>query len=227
MMIKNRKGDDPMNNETSIERSNLNGAAMENHALDDEFFQKRGKPQQSSQEIDLADYRAGQSLTLGDIKALPASQKIEVRRPKPREWFRTHAESIERVWLKEGDGINEVFLAHRSVVAELPNEFDEAYLVPCINTADRLFLWPIKCNESGQEFTEAALSHVGQAQSAWVRRQWVSKLKAHKIDVTDMDGAEPNWPENLSTRDLISKAFSGKIIASVDHPELKYARIGK
>jgi len=210
--------------------NNLNGIsapATETEPLADEFFQKEKLQPQSSLAIDLEDYRAGQSLTLGDIKAMPASQKIEVRRPKPREWFRTNAQSIERVWLKEGDGINEMFLAHRSIVAELPDEFDEAYLVPCINSAGRLFLWPIKCNESGQEFTEAALSHVAQGQSAWIRRQWVAKLKAHKIDVANMEDTEPSWPENLSVRDLITKAFSGKIITSIDHPQLKFARIGK
>jgi len=205
-----------------MEPSKLNGQADQAH---EDFFCEPEPLPSSTAELDLEDYRSGQSLDLANIRAQPAAQKIEVRRPKKKEWFRTHAAAnLERVWLLEGDGISEFYLVRRDIVAEFPDEFVEAFLVLCINPAGRLFLWPIKYGtEGGQEFTDSALSHVSQARASWIRRKWIGKLKSHRIDVGDMED-QPEWPVHINMRNIISRAFGDRVVRSLDHPSLRFAR---
>ena len=111
---------------------------------------------------------------------------------------------------------------HRAVATEFPDEFFEAYLVLCINPAGRLFLWPIKCGSEGsQEFTESPLSHVSQSRASWIRRKWVGKLKSHLVDLGDMED-QPDWPDNIDIRNIITRAFGERVIRSLDHPMLRF-----
>ena len=208
--------------------NNLNGneASTETEPLGDEFFRKETPQQPSTEEIDLANYRAGQSLDLTKIVALPANQKAEIRGPKSKEFFRAYsAETLERLWVHEGDGINDYYLVRNDIAASMPDEFMEVYLALCINSSGKMFLWPIKCGgQSGQEFTESALQHLSQARREWLRRKWVPRIKAHQADVNSLDGIEPEWPADLSVRKIISRAFSDRVIESIDHPRLKFVR---
>jgi hypothetical protein len=206
-----------------MEPSKLNGHTGQ--AETEEFFSQPEPLPNCRQELDLDEYRSGQSLDLANITAQSAMQKIEVRRPKKKEWFRCPAaETLERVWLMEGDGISEFYLVRKDVVSEFPDEFTEAYLALCINPAGRLFLWPIKCgSEGGQEFTESALAHVSQARANWIRRKWVGKLKAHRVDVGDMED-QPEWPDDIDMRSIITRAFGDRVIRSLDHPLLRFVR---
>jgi hypothetical protein len=206
--------------------NNLNGAATEDQPLGDEFFRKEEPQQTAAEDLDLAKYRSGQSLDLEKIVALPVSQKVEIRRPKPKEWFRSYsAETLERLWLFEGDGINDFYLVRNDIAAMMPDEFIEVYLALCINSSGRMFLWPIKCgSQGGQEFTESALQHLSQARTSWLRRRWIARIKTHQPDVSSLDGVEPEWPADLSIRTIISRAFADRIIASPDHPRLKFVR---
>ena len=215
-----------------MENTKLNGgdgsddaAVQDDIDLGDGFFREES-PQQPAEDIDLANYRAGQSLDLTKIVALPANQRIEVRRPKPKEWFRAYSgETLERLWVHEGDGINDFHLVRNDIAANMPDEFVEVYLGLCINSSGKMFLWPIKCGgQSGQEFTESALQHLSQARTTWLRRKWVPRIKAHQSDVNSLDGIEPEWPADLSVRKIISRAFSGRVIESMDHPRLKFVR---
>jgi hypothetical protein len=207
--------------------NNLNGSGTTTESdqpLGDEFFRKETSPQQPTEEIDLANYRAGQSLDLTKIVALPTSQKGEIRRPRPKEWFQAcSTKTLERLWVHEGDGINDFYLVRNDIATAMPDEFVEVYLALCINSSGKMFLWPIKCGgQSGQEFTESALQHLSQAQTTWLRRKWVPRIKAHHADTNSLDGIEPEWPADLSVRTIISRAFAGKVIESLDHPRLRF-----
>jgi len=195
------------------------------HELGDDFFHPTAEPShEKSENIDLDEYRAGQSPDLINFKSSSSTPKADCRKPRQKEWFRCSSEPLEKVWIYESEGINEVFLVHRDVALELPDEFTEAFLTLCINSSGRVFLWPIKCGDGTQEFTEATLQHVAKARVSWIRRKWVNHLRVHKIDVSDLDGVEPEWPEGAKMRDIISRAFTDRVIRSVDHPCLRFVR---
>jgi hypothetical protein len=212
---------------TSMEKeiSGLNGRANKPdraQEIDDDYFvQQPTTPLPATEELDLDEYRAGKPLKLTDITALAITQKAKVHRPKKTDWFRCWSnEALERVYLYEGEGIEDYYLVHPSVVDELPDDFYEAYLVLCVNSSGRLFLWPIKTGDASNEFAEIAITHVSEACGKWVRRKWVSRLKTHQLERNDRIG-DPQWPENLSMREIVSHAFAGKVIKSLDHPCLQ------
>jgi hypothetical protein len=201
----------------------INGHAVEK--LEEEFFQTTESPKTAKQELDLDEYRSGKALDLANITSLPDSQRVDTRRPRKKEWFRCYSMAdLQRVWIYEGDGINEIYLVRKDVALEMPDEFVEAYLVLCINSAGRLFLWPIKCSEGGQDFTEAALQHVSRARSSWIRRKWINRSATFKVEASTLDGIEPEWPQDIEMRNIISKAFADRVIRSIDHPCLRFAR---
>jgi hypothetical protein len=210
----------------SCDDQNFDWSAGKQTEPDEEEFFRTEKPQVQSppEELDLAEYRSGQSLSLTNISALPTKPKIEIRKPKKKECFRCHhVESLERMWIFEGDGIDDYYLVRGDIAAELPDEFAEAYLALCVNSSGRLFLWPIKCGtEGGQEFTETALDHANKARSKWIRRKWLAKRKMHRPEEIDVDEV-PEWPEE-SMRSIISRAFGDKVIRSLDHPCLRFVK---
>ena len=201
----------------------VNGRVIQE--LENDFFQTTAQlSTENAEEIDLEQYRAGQSPDLINYTSSSSTPKADCRKPRQKEWFRCSAEPLEKMWIYESDaGINEVFLVHRDVALELPDEFTEVFLALCVNPSGRVFLWPIKCGDGGQEFTEAALQHVAKARASWIRRRWVSSLRAHRIDVSDLEGFEPEWPQ-VNMREIISRAFADRLIRSVDHPCLRFVR---
>jgi hypothetical protein len=155
--------------------SSANGACNEaTEEISEEYYTRENPPQSEREEIDPSEYRSGKPMQLTNITAAPSRQRILVRKPGAKEWFRTRsAEEIERAYLFENDD-GEFYLVHPRVVEELPDEFAEHYLIPCINTASRLSLWPIKI---GSEYTEKAIAHAVQARAQWIRRKWVKRIK--------------------------------------------------
>jgi hypothetical protein len=199
------------------EHTKPNGRAEEIN----DFMRQPQTPLPATEELDLDEYRAGKPLKLTDITALAITQKARIHKPKKNDWFRCWStEAVERVYLYEGEGIEDYYLVHPAVVGELPDDFYEAYLVLCVNSYGRLFLWPIKTGDTSNEFAETAITHVSEACGKWVRRKWVSRLKTHQLERNDRIG-DPQWPENLSMREIVSRAFAGKVIKSLDHPCLQ------
>src|SRR5262249_10149046 len=131
----------------------INGQVI--HELGDDFFQSTAEPStKNAEDINLEEYRAGQSPDLINFESSSSTPRADCRKPRQKEWFRCSSEPLEKVWIYESDaGINEVFLVHRDVALELPDEFTEVFLTLCINPSGRVFLWPIKCGDGGQEFT--------------------------------------------------------------------------
>jgi len=214
-----------MIDETEAPGAKSNGAAEE---IDEGYFTQETRTPTRAVELDLDEYRSGRPLDLAEIISLPPTQKIETRRPKKKEWFRCWStEVVERVYLYEGDGIDDFYLVHRAVATELPDEFSEFYLVLCINSSGRLFVWPIKIGDTTKEFTEMALSHAGQANLQWVRRRWIRRLNTHQIELNTLAGVQPEWPKELSMKEILSRAFADKVIKSLDHPSLQFIVKGK
>src|SRR5262245_24929281 len=102
--------------ETHMENGKVDGPYTT--VLGDEFFTQSEPLQQKPEDIDLNDYRAGQSTDLGDFVSLPVSRQAEIRKPRTLEWFQTYSmQAIEKVWTYHGEGINEVYLVKKDVVA--------------------------------------------------------------------------------------------------------------
>jgi hypothetical protein len=198
------------------EKQKVNGQVLE-----EEFFQGSESPKTESKELDLDEYRAGKPLELTEILETESLPRVAVRKPRGEEWFRCANLDLERVWLYESGRLGETYLVIRSVALELPEDCFEAYLALCINLAGRLFLWPIKC--SGGDFADDALRHAAIAKAEWIRRKWDNTRGRHRIKFNTQDAA-PEWPKEINIREIISRAFTDRVIRSIEHPCLKFAR---
>ena len=70
--------------ETVAPGAKPNGAAEE---VDEGYFTKEAVTPSSVPDIDLEDYRSGKPLNLTEIATSPTKMRIEVRKPRKREWF--------------------------------------------------------------------------------------------------------------------------------------------
>jgi hypothetical protein len=132
---------------------------------------------------------------------------------------------LPKVWVyEEPGGIDEFYLVRGSVAAEYPGKFYEAYLALCINQNGQLFIWPIKCSPGNQEFTEMSLKHVSFARDRWIRREWDRQRRGFKAEAPTGNIPNPQWPEEIDMRELAATAFGDRLIHSIDHECLRFAR---
>src|SRR4029453_12789397 len=77
--------------ETSKLQQHVNGqdqagsGATESAEFENEFFGENPSPKRV-ENLDLEDYRAGQPLKLAEILASPSSRRVEVRKPRRRDF---------------------------------------------------------------------------------------------------------------------------------------------
>lgn len=155
---------------------------------------------------------------------------IPVKKPSKQVFFRAfpapdYQVVVAAVELKEEqDG--GVYLVAPSLRDQLLDEIQILRLVTCIDRADNLFFWPLKCPKNGErtnhwhESAERALSY---AEKSWVRVK--ANMIAGHYDVVQpvANFPDPETPE-LTLQQLIEIAFRGRMIDSAEHPVLKKLR---
>jgi len=94
-----------------------------------------------------------------------------------------------------------------------------------INRHDTLFVWPVRLYTDseggpGESWSESALERCEQAKSVWIKIRGDRSASAHSFTAAEGAWETPNFGA-LSFRDIVEKAFKGKVIDRVDHPAIE------
>jgi hypothetical protein len=168
-----------------------------------------------------SNYAAG----LGVKKMLTA---VPVRRPGKQEWFRVRPGEEWRMQtaIYESEAVREIYLVHPSLWRDLAGQIHPALLLTCVNRQGDIFLW--RCKLPGEDgrpnlWTDSALTIAKEAETEW--RRMAANMAAGHYDGHMPTAAlpDPEWPE-WSFRDILGKAFQGRVIESHEHPLLRQLR---
>ena len=164
---------------------------------------------------------------LADVKPILAT--VPVRKPNKQDYVRVHPSEdyqLTTALLELKDERRETYLIAPGLMHELFGELVPVTISTAINRQCVVFLWPCRLpDETGRtnSWHESALEAAERAKSKWVRVQADMSLGAYRIWEARGDLPEPEWPEQ-SLRDLLSIAFKGRYVDSLDHPVLKRLR---
>ena len=164
---------------------------------------------------------------LVDIKPVKRLGTIEVRKPKPQEWFRTHSHpGMFREMFVIENSSGDFYAVDPAIASEFSDVVREAYVTAAINDEGALFLWVIpkpKADGSGAQLYDSNLEDLSLSRGKWIRRQWDRGSKSYKVDEATTE-KEPAWPENCNFEDWMDRGFKNRFIDDVDHPILRRAR---
>lgn len=177
--------------------------------------------------FDPAALRIGQDFAaLADVKPILAT--VPVRKPNKQDYVRVHPSEDYQLTtaLLELKEERETYLIAPDLRRELFGELVPVTIFTAINRQGVVFLWPCRLPDEtgrGNSWHESALQAAELAKTRWIRIAADMSLGAYRIWEARGDLPEPEWPEQ-SLRDLLSIAFKGRYIDSLDHPVLKRLR---
>ncbi len=163
---------------------------------------------------------------LADVKPILAT--VPARKPNKQDYVRVHPSEDYQLTtaLLELKEERETYLVAPDLRHELFGELVPVTIFTAINRQGVVFLWPCRLpDETGRSnsWHESALEAVERAKSTWTRVAADMSLGAYRIWEARGTLPEPEWPEQ-SLRDLLSIAFKGRYVDSLDHPVLKRLR---
>ncbi len=163
---------------------------------------------------------------LANVKPILAT--VPVRKPNKQDYIRVHpAEEYQLTTaLLELKDERETYLIAPELRQELFGELLPVTIFTAINRQGVVFLWPCRLpDETGRSnsWHESALEAAERAKGRWTRVAADMSLGAYRIWEARGDLPEPEWPEQ-SLRDLLSIAFKGRYVDSLDHLVLKRLR---
>ena len=149
---------------------------------------------------------------------------VPVRKPSKQEFVRVHPDEAWRMEtaLIEIKDEREVYLVAPELLGELSEFTTPACLFTTISRQKVLTLWPVKLpglDGRSNPWHESALDAANLAIKSWVRVSANMSLGAYEVFEARSDMPEPEWPgSDMSLDSLLSIAFRGRIIDSLDHP---------
>jgi hypothetical protein len=177
--------------------------------------------------FDIASLRLNPSFieTAGVKKLLTT---VPVRRPSPQDFVRVHPapEYRENFAVIEIKDDREEYLVHPTILPDLTGEVVLKTVFTAINRQGVTFLWPVRLpapDDRRSDWPRSAREAAELATTRWVRVKANMSLGAYEITTTESVIADPVWPE-LSFQELVSIAFRGRIITTLDHPVIKRLR---
>lgn len=179
--------------------------------------------------FDPAQYRLSPNLSAAaGVKRMQLT--IPVGNPPKSRFVRTHpldkyAMTAAVIDLKDD---RETFLIIPEMVEELAAEPTLAIkrLTTGIDKQGSLFIWAVRLpgpDGRSNSWSESALQAVEIARKHWVRVS--ANMQAGGYDLLQATGniPDPEWPE-MSFREILSTAFKGKLVDSLDHPVIRRLR---
>lgn len=155
--------------------------------------------------------------------------RVPVSKPNKQAFIRVHPgeEFAMNFALVELQQEREVYIVRPDLVPQLENEIIRKRLFTAIDRQGNVFLWPIRTQGSGghqlDSWNQSALDAAQQAMTTWVRVVSNQALGAYDVVTPQGTVSDPTWPKE-SFKELLGKAFKGKVIESIDHPVLRHLR---
>lgn len=148
---------------------------------------------------------------------------VPVGRPHPQEYFRVHPDPALRTTLATLEWAEErqFYVLTREILPCLPGEYVNVALYTAINRQGSIRLIPVKLPGSDGRVFEAhrAMTEaVERAMTRWIRVKWNNSLKSYDVFQASLSIPEPEWPPDLSLRELLKVGFRDRLIDKTDHP---------
>jgi hypothetical protein len=172
------------------------------------------------------------------VSGLDASFKKEVvlvkeGRPRKDEFFRINPDPdfIHDYWLLiVDDGMTkENYLVMPGVRHLVADDVHPHRLFVGINRHNTMFVWPVRLYNDdegtaaaggGRSWSDSALECAEHAKSLWIKIKGNRSSGAYEYTAAQGSWEEPKWPD-YSFRDLMEKAFKGKVVDRSDHPVIQ------
>jgi hypothetical protein len=157
------------------------------------------------------------------VGARPVLTSIEVRRPKGTEWVRTHPspDFQRRLGLVEVPA--GLYVIHQDLAPVLGGIVKPRLLVAATTNNNVPILWPLR-EPAPDGRTDAYMTSenlaAARARNHWVRIVSNQHARAYDVFEATAQMPEPEWPE-LDFNAWLQLAFSGRVIASLDHPLMR------
>ena len=154
---------------------------------------------------------------------------ITVRKPKPREFFRSHPGPGYRrdINLFERKGKEtELYVVHRDIEHLLKGELIPIRLITTINKVGVVFLSPIRIWEEESRFSKmflTAMKVVKESETAWVRRVFNHDAGGYEGKKALGDLGDPQWGDR-TFKAIFHAAFEGRVIDSAEHAVVQELR---
>jgi len=162
-----------------------------------------------------------------EIKSVNRLGTVEIRKPRPQEWFRTHLHPgmLKEIFVIRKDSSGEFYAVAPRLAQELAAEIREAFVIAGINHEGALFVWPIlkPKEDTNAQIFDSDLEHVSLSRSVWIRRRWDPGSRSYLVDEA-ASNKEPQWPESCILDEWLEKGFRGRFIDSVDHQLIRSLR---
>ena len=155
---------------------------------------------------------------------------LSCRKPDKAWWFRSHPDPAFRAvvtLLKDPDQGSMLLVAPAlvpQVTLQLP-QYVAAYSVTlCVNRQSVPFLFPVPVQKEG---TREHKAHAQQreavvcARDLWTLLVWDQSKRAYIRKIAKSLSETPQWPKDMSMRDLLKLAFSDELVTSMDHPAIR------
>lgn len=159
---------------------------------------------------------------LGDSVPVPSIPKVT--KPGKFTWFRVKGDPTTwptfRTFTPEGEMGQITYLVAPDVAAVLGSVVSQKRLVTCITLEGNVFFWPLTVSDRPNGYSDSARIIAGEAITEWRRITADLKAKEYQAWKPRVPKPDPTWPTDEELEAMLLKAVDGKIIDSVDHPEV-------
>ncbi|WP_459556782.1 hypothetical protein [Lacunimicrobium album] len=180
---------------------------------------------QDSDSIDIETFRVSQGFDAG-LSELVRTRSIEVRKPNPNVFVRTHPDNNQRfrAFVYSPRGENNHYLVSQDLVSEFGNSARCVLLTPTLERGSTVpFLWLVPV-PTGLLWHATAFEAAELAKTQWVRV--TTNMPQARYDIRRATAIEeqPDWSAVDSVERLVPLAFTGRLINSINHPVLQALR---
>jgi hypothetical protein len=154
---------------------------------------------------------------------------VPVKKPSKEAFVRTstdpaHWQQFAILELKE---LGKTYLLTPGVAAALRDDSEStlqrANLVLSVDKRGNPFLWPLKVSERESEWNLSARRGAEIAKGQWARITANMNAQAYDTMVASNQASDPAWPSE-SYSEILSLAFKGRVIDTLDHPAIQELR---
>jgi hypothetical protein len=157
--------------------------------------------------------------------------RVPVRKPGKAEFVRCHPDpnmSLAVTIYVDRDERDDVYFVAPQMRGALAEDLRPVLLQLAVSRKGVLFIWPLTLpdeeNPLGRSWHESARKAAEIAKSQWVRETVDKALGGYRVRQAEGKLSEPEWPTDKTFSELLTIAFSDRIIMSEDHPVVRQLR---
>lgn len=201
--------------------------AIKEDVVEQNSLEIQTERKESCSTLDLNSLRLSQNFG-ESVSVTKLLNTVPVQKPRKTEFFRINSnpDNALTCGIIEFKEDNQIYLVNQRLQDALALEIVGKILCHGITKQGVNFLWPIKLpDEAGNldSWNKSALEAADIAKNEWIRLSANRHLGAYEIMVARGDLPEPIWPQQSFT-ELLTVAFRGRVIDSLDHPAVRRLR---